>query len=558
MARQNDKYEGDEDTTQVRSIIRRINEEKPSQTSKREVVVRPDGTKAIRVTKKRRVLMTEKELRSRSRKHFVMGILVVFFCLLGLAAFFFYRMTCMSGEAYVQSRVEDIRKAWGAESVRIIGSGVSGTTFHISSVVAEFPDSCIIEQIELSDLETELSMESFFRDMLVGEHLKVKRLGIILRPECGQMEMPNLQTEPLWKFNHMECEELSVSVGRGAQARLALRNTHARLYYPRAGRESCVIACKGGTLLIKDWQTLYVSEAKAYLSPTALEDLYLSGSVEPRKDGEGTVKSEIVLRGRFAAGESLTKPLALGADNMPFSAFTGGRFEQFFTARTVNRKSTDLLAKVAFTENGPKFSGDFRLERIMLSGFPAVTAMIEHVEPLKRRQYVPPVVEQGIVSLSENEGALTIELKENQVVSRDRLSLKGSITVHASNELSGTLAYGLPGILTRAEYIDGAPDPIFEDRGEWTWLTTALKGYANQPDDNMAEIEAQAAEARKSRPDRIQFDTLDVNKLSEQVGDSAKTESIQLPSTPKEDGMGVDPFADPKNEQDPFAPLSPF
>lgn len=559
MPKYDDKYDReDESQTQVRDIIRRINEEKPSHAKKREVVVRPDGTKVIRVTKKRRVMMTEKDIRKRSRKHLVAFISIAFLALCVVSAFFFYRMAVMSGEDYLQSRVDELKNAWGAESVRVVGSGVSGTTLHVSSIVAEFPDDCLLEQVELNDLSAELSAESFFREIAQSDVLKIKRANFILRPEAKQMRMPVLNGMPVWKFDRMECDDFSVSWGRGEFARLQLRNGKAHLYYPRDGRDNCVISCAQGTLMVKNWQTIYLSEVKVHLSPVALEDLYMVGSVEMPTDEAQQHRSSIVMRHRIANDEPLDGAFQLRAVNMPLADFTGGRFETFFTARTSNRKSDELLSQVAFTDAGPVFSGDFELEKIMVTSFPAITAMLEHIEPRKRRQYLPPTVEMGTVRLLTAGDEVSLELAENRVVMRDSLALKGKITINAANELSGTLTYGLPGILTRAEYTDGAPDPIFENRGEWTWLSTVLKGFANQPDDNMADIEALAVEARKSRPERLKFDSLDVNKLSEQM----KSDGLNVDEPTKKKGLedvGADPFADPSNGHgNPFEPLSPF
>ncbi|MBQ8517467.1 MAG: hypothetical protein IJ498_07815 [Akkermansia sp.] len=558
MSKYDDKYDReDEDQTQVRNIIRQINEEKPSQAKKREVVVRPDGTKVIRVTKKRRVLMTEKEIRKRSRKHLVAFISIAFLALCIVSAFFFYRMAVMSGESYLQSRVDELKKAWGAESVRVVGTGISGTTLHINSIVAEFPDDCLLEQVELTDLSTELSAESFFREIAQSGVLKIKRANFILRPEVGQMRMPLLNGVPLWKFDRMECDDFSVSWGRGEFSRLVLRNGKAHLYYPRKGRDNCVISCTQGTLMVKNWQTIYLSETKIHLSPVGIEDLYITGSVEMPTEESQPQRSSLVLRHRVANDEPLAGAFQLRAVNMPFADFTGGRFETFFTARTSNRQSDELPSRVTFTDADPVFSGDFELEKIMVTSFPAITAMLEHIEPRKRRQYLPPTVEMGTVQLSSEGDAISLELPDNRVVTRDSLALKGKITINAANELSGTLVYGLPGILTRAEYTDGAPDPIFENRGEWTWLSTSLKGFANRPDDNMADIEALAVEARKSRPERLKFDSIDVDKLSGQMKLEGLDESA--PNRAKGlDDVGSDPFAEPDKSDNPFEPLSPF
>ena len=68
MVDNDDKYaEDEENLTQVRSIIKQLNDDRPSKEKHREVVVRADGTKVVRVTKKRRVMMTSADHRRINR-----------------------------------------------------------------------------------------------------------------------------------------------------------------------------------------------------------------------------------------------------------------------------------------------------------------------------------------------------------------------------------------------------------------------------------------------------------------------------------------------------------
>ena len=106
MSKHNDKYTIDgDDESQVRNIIRRLNEDRPAQEKSREVVVRADGSKAIRVTKKRKMMMTNEERNRRSRRSFVMILLVGFLVCAAFVVFFMYRMTSMTGSAYLSARI---------------------------------------------------------------------------------------------------------------------------------------------------------------------------------------------------------------------------------------------------------------------------------------------------------------------------------------------------------------------------------------------------------------------------------------------------------------------
>lgn len=566
MGHHDDKYnsEVDENSTQVRSIISRINEERPAQEKKREVVVRPDGSKVVRVTKRRRVLVSERDKKRRGRRFFVLCILVGVLLCAAFAGFVSYRMVSMSGEAYMQSRAEELRQAWGAESVRVVGAGVDGSEFYISSLVAEFPEDSMLEKVEVNDLSTSLKMETFITKKLYAETLTAKRIAFYVRPDAKTLKMPEAKGNAPWHFRSIECNDFVFQIGEGDAAPIAIKNSRAYMYYPRNDRSNSVLYIQGGTMQLRGWKTIYLKETKVHLSPVALEEVTLRGSVEEPREGVEQVKSSLEIFGRIANNEPLSGPFYINADNMTLDDFTRGCFENFLSAGTefvVKKSQVKSRIVLPFEKDEPVFYGGFCLKNITVTSFPAITAMLEHIEPRKRRAYFPPRVLSGQVELTCGEdGSRTITMADGAVQERDTLALRGSITVGSATELSGEMTYGLPGILTRAEYTDGLADPIFQDRGEWAWLQTKISGTANMPNDNMAEIEAQAVEKRKSRPERIQFDQVDIDRLSEQMrgdkpGHALDANPFDEPKKEDESPFGEDPSS---NSDNPFAPLSPF
>ena len=552
----------EENMTQVRSIIRQLNEEQPSQEKKREVIVRPDGSKVVRVTKRRRKMVTSREKQNRSRKSFLISISGIFLLLCIIAAFFFYRMAGMTGEDYIQSRVADVQRAWGAEQVRIVGEGIMGTTFHVDSIVAEFPEESLIESVEMSGIEAELVAGAFFNNLIRADKVTIKRAVVRLRGEATAFRMPRMQGEAPWMFDRMECEDFSVSWGEKESAPVALSNCAAYLYYPRSGRDNCVLVLKSGQFRLQNWQPIRIMEAKMHLSPAAVEDMSLRGTVDAESAGSESSRTSIMFRGRLGEGDSLSGPYRMQALNMPFADFTGGRFEEFLSARTGNVLRKEMGAAMTIAPDGPQFSGEFELNKIIITSFPAITTMLEHIEPLKRRAYLPPTVTQGYVTLQADGGAMTLTLPENKVVEPYKFAVRGEVTVNAANELSGELRYGMPGLLTRAEYSDGISDPLFQDQGDWAWLSTSLRGFANRPGDNIDELEKAAAEQRKSRPERFHFDAIDINKMSEAIRKDMETKPedvLDKSERPSLDDVGKDPFEDtPEKGDNPFAPLTPF
>ena len=88
------------------------------------------------------------------------------------------------------------------------------------------------------------------------------------------------------------------------------------------------------------------------------------------------------------------------------------------------------------------------------------------------------------------------------------------------------------------------------------------------PGDDMAEVEARAAIARRDRPERVPFDKLDVNQLTDQILNRQGAAGISTPLTPDQETPEKEPAKAPlfnsapvnpfEESEDPFAPSSPF
>ena len=528
-SKHDDRYSrGSEDDSQVRSIIRQLNEEKPSKEKSREVVVRPDGTKVIRVVKKRKVLMTNEEKNRRSRRSFMMGLLVVLVLLGAFGAFFAIRMSSMSGESYLNEKGQELQEAWGARSVRCFGANIDGMEMEIAGIVAEFPEGSMIERVELSKVKADLDTSSFFTGVLTGDSLSIARATVQLRSDVRKLEIPLQKGDDLWKFKRISCDDFRVSVGAAGDAAspLSLQSTSAYIYHPSGNKAARVAILRGGMLRLRGWKAIEIREAKLQVTPVALEDIHLRGTTDSSRSKDGDEpQSEISISGTLAEGADLQGPFMMDSDNMNFSDFTAGRFVQFFTASTVagSRGHNKPTAQVflPFDRERPEFRGSFRLKDIRITSLPALLLLTEHIEPDKRRQYRPPYIYSGVAQIEPSDGGLSLKVSEGDMKERDLLSLRIDLTVNAANEISGSIDYGIPAILTHVEYPDGLADPIFKDDGENAWLSTKVSGMANHPTDDSADLDQRAEEERKSRPARTPFDQLNVDMLNARLNPDA-------------------------------------
>lgn len=567
MTDNEDRYAGnEEELTQVRSIIKKLNEEKPSTERKREVVVRADGTKVVRVTKKRKVMMSAVEKGRRRRKHYASILAFVFLLVVICVGFMAFRMASMSSSSYLVASQEELKARWGAETLQVEGAGVDGTSFHLTHLTATFPESSMLESVSLYGMEAKLDIMSFLVGKLRGDELQLERVEIVLR-DGANMQMPLQQGESLWDFKRIDCKDFSVRFASGEEGPIMLKNASAYMYYPHVSKSLSVVMFNQGVLAIKGWKTVNISEAKIGVSTSGIEDFSIRGTTDVATDVPEQRRTTIAFAGKIAPGANFAGPYAVETENMSLADFTKGRFEELLTARTVSvshgKISDRATITLAVESPEPIFQGEFHLKNICLSSFPALMSITEHIEPVKRRLYNPLSLHRGHVVLSAQDETLSLEIPSGGMVERDLATVRGKMTLTAANELSGEMSYGIPMLLARVEYPDGRPDPIFQQNGDWAILNTRIKGVGHRPEDDMAEVEARAAIARKDRPARIPFDQFDLDKFATQFGASQSTGSssqggeVQGGHQPlnQEPSPRSNPF---ETADDPFAPKTPF
>ncbi|MGN0836794.1 MAG: hypothetical protein ACI4OS_05075, partial [Akkermansia sp.] len=384
----------DNETSQVRGILNRLNDEKPSHERSRELVIRPDGTKVYRVTKRRRVLITEKEKRRSGRMVFLkilMGLALVVVVLLGILS---YRMSTMTGKNYIESRISEFQQHWGAENITITGEGINGTTLRLNTLVAEFPKDALIRRVELTDISAELDTLSFFSTALRGNELSIARAKVYLNPDARQLSIPQASGRALWFFRRMKCDDLNLSIGSPENAPVHIKNAPTYLYYPRPGNfDNASVILSGGTLHLRGMRPLHIAEAKLLLSGQIISDFYVKGSTTASTNLPEQERDKMLIRGHLDADAALAGPFEFDSDNIPFSSFTNSRLEGIFSARTVaqavsnNHSQAHILLPLDLNE--PEFSGVFHLKDICLTGFPAQSCLLEHINSSKRSKYQP-------------------------------------------------------------------------------------------------------------------------------------------------------------------------
>ena len=487
-------------------------------------------------------------------KKLLLVLLAIFLLSVVGLGVFFVRMASMTGESYVNKQAAELKEVWGASDMRVVGSGVSGNGFHLDSLVVTFPESSMVERVEINGIEAELDSSTFFSGHLTGDLIRAKRISIRLREGAKNLSFPLRHGDDLWFFRRVECADFNLCFGEGENSPVSIEHSYAYMYYPNnAYRDECVFCLKDGVVKMSGWKKIHITNGKFSVSKVAIEDFALEGTTDAV--GAGNTMESAVTRlaiyGSILDQAPLAGPYTFDSDNMPLTEFTDGRFQFFMAAKTRSvpqaKEKSKALVTLPFNHNKPQFRGDFPVKQLSIMEIPAVFKLIEHIEPIRRKTYTPPTIHEALIQLDHVDDSIIARIEEGQAVERDTIEIRCDLSVDDVNQLKGTMSFGLPAVLTHAEYPDGMADPILQETDGMAWLTAQVSGPANHPQDDSDILEARAAEARKSRPARIPFERIDVDRLAERMRQATEAHDARPQS-----GNNKDFDLDKRNRDNPF------
>lgn len=607
--------EGD-DNSQVRNIINQLNNDKPSREKSREVVVRADGTKVIRVTKKRKVMVSNEEKNRRSRKKFLVGLLGFFLLASALVAFYLYRMSEMCSESYFNEKKQELCAAWGAESIEITNPRVEGMKLTIDRLIARFPESSMLEKVELNGMNASLAVSSFIAGEFQTDNLSVKVADIRLRKGYDKLMLPRWAgAEPIWNIKNVSCAKLSFSIGHPDESPVTLKNAEAQMYHSAGADSGQVVIINKGTLSLagvgKELSNhmrynFNLLDAKLFLSSVSVEDIRVNcqdpNSLLRDKEAERDsisslnakelVTADFIIHGRIGEGESLYGPYELEIASLPFALLTHGVYDKIFGAEVSSSRNENAeRIKMTLSPAGAPavFSGKMMITDVQFrdTDLDAKSVYITHiVNANQNRKYTKINFAQAWVTLSQANGEMVLDIADGAMVeggSTD-ISIHGQMTVNMNSAngqwndlpLSGHLTYSLPRKVLNSEYKGGVIDPIFsaDPKNDLRCvLKTTLSGVSILPqDDSRSQVDA-TAEARStliraegifdvdSVPDVIKANDPEQNGTTDSAVDTK--DDIFKTEEEKKNEMSDDEFFGVKDENDIFkstpgtAPVDP-
>lgn len=533
---EDDKYTREGDDSQVRNIINQLNNDRPSKEKKREVVVRPDGTKVVRVTKKRKVMVTNEEKKVRARRQFLISLVAILVVLGAAFAFMSYRMSSMASESFLAEKQQDLCKAWGAESVQFVNARMDGMTLSVDRVEAVFPSGSVLQSVELDGVTAPLSLSSFFTGCYTADNVEISSARIRLNRAVKTLSIPRWQGEDaLWSVRNVLCKKFNLSMGEEATSPVLIRNAEARMYESSAANH--VVTLNGGTIAFagmgKDLAReksykFNLLDAKAFITTVCVEDIRINcqeinkslypsdakgGADASYSEKRELAVSDFTVMGRIGGGESLYGPFKVEASSLSFSLLTQGLFERMFDASLfANAVDGEPMMEMRLSEDGApvQFSGEILLANVIFkdADLKARCVYAKHiVDEIQNRKYASLAFTQAVVKLTQDAQSMTLTIAPGSMEEKGTtdISLHGHITITLGKAdgaagavdfpLSGQLVYSIPKKVLSYEYEDGLIDPIFAEdpaNKHRCTFTTTLSGTALLPQDNSEALELAA------------------------------------------------------------------
>ena len=193
---------------------------------RREVVVRPDGSKVIRVEKRRRTYSDDQRDAKQAmlkNKRFLIGLCILVLLAAGaLAGTYMYRLTSFNTEEFAGRLQADLSAAWGGD-VKISGMAVDGLTMKASRIRVSFPEDSCLSFVAMEGISGEISAVPLFMGKIKGESLNVSRAVVGLRPGFVKFAVPQTKRELPFVFRRYTAPRLEVGYAHGTEEFLLWR-----------------------------------------------------------------------------------------------------------------------------------------------------------------------------------------------------------------------------------------------------------------------------------------------------------------------------------------------
>lgn len=446
-----------------------------------ELVTRADGSQVIRVRKrKRRSHQPHREERLKKRRRHVIQISAVLILVLLSALGFGIALIYANSDIFRKGLMKKITAATGA-NVKLEQFRAHPNGANASLIELDWPHSEVTKKILARGLDVKTDLGSFLGSRMTGEEVVAQELTLWLgaprQDGNSEMRVTPLQDSRI-NFSRLASIKSRVLFGDPVAPEFSLQNSELS-FFPSIEESVPRLLANRGELVIKDWPKFQVDRAQLEFVDGSAEILGLR--LRPQNEVRGTLE----LAGRVPyAAEDFPSRLSVSAENFPLEEIAGAEIGKLLYGRidSDSRVATNELL-LGGGEAAASISLSFRCapsSSINLHGLPFFK-ILSNV--LNEDWYKHPVFMGDVVGTLKRDGA-SVSITDLDLVSKDRMAVRGSFRYGRDRAFSGELEIGIPQTLIKAsgnrrlDLLFGVP------KDNMRWMSVKLSGTAASPADD--------------------------------------------------------------------------
>ncbi len=461
-----------------------------------ELVTRSDGSQAIRVRKrKRRSSQPHKEQASRHQRARIIqvsaALILVILAVLAVLGAVIYA----NSSPFRKGLIQMIGQSSGA-TAELQTFRINPKTANAGSLTLEWPAGNVLKGLSARGLNAEVFPITFLGKKISGEEATVNDATLDLQfPKSGEpaRNFKALEELPI-QFNRYRTPKFNVRLIGSAFPIVGLYNSEASFSSNTVGGLPQIRLFRG-EFVVRGWPKLRMD--RALIEFRGDEADVVGFRVLHESDDRGS----LTLTGTVSPLQT-DRPSTLTANLEAFqtSAIVGPKLGHLVSGRidSVSSATSNFLTFTPSDDSSPVLDLTFGVSptsSIELQGFPFLFALSQLLEG--NEWYEKPVFDSDASGVIHRENGV-VSFRNLDFQSKGLLSIKGDLSMTATEALSGNLKVGLPeSMIPKTSRLKSMFGPTEEG---FRWITLKISGAAAAPSDNFKELYEESRLSKETAP----------------------------------------------------------
>lgn len=463
-----------------------------------ELVTRPDGSQAMRVKKrKRRSSQPKKKAQQVSRRVRIVQVSAV------LVLVFLAALIIGGGIVYANSRpfrealVDKIEQASGA-SVEMEQFRMNPQTAIVGRLALEWPAGNVLKSLALRGITADVFPSSFLGKSMDGDEISVSDGSLMLQiPQPGEISRnPSKSDAPLAiRFSRYRIPSFHLTLGPPTAPAIWLLKSEASLN-PQTPNGTAQLSLYRGDLALAGWPKLRLDRALVEFRGDEIDFVGLQVLHETDSRGSFELNGTV-----YPYQPERLSTLDVRLQSFEISGIVGPSFGRIVSGRidSIAAEKTNYLSFRPTANPATELQIGFGVSpssQFELRGFPFLLGISQIFDD---PWFLAPVFQSDARgTLARKNGVVTV--RDLNLESKGRLTLRGEISMTANQQLTGNLQLGIAeAVITSTK--DARLKSLFGPPVEgFRWLSLKIGGSAATPTDNFKELFAAAGTATPANP----------------------------------------------------------